>query len=153
VFAIFLQDSSALVGVALAGGGMILAHRTGWMIFDGIASLAIGILLFAVAFIIAAETKSLLIGEGASSEVIDHIKKVVTGTPEVDRLTNLLTMQLGPEEVLVNLDLQFRQGLQTHEIERIVDRIEKQIQSLVPEAKKIFIEVESAADSANTRIV
>lgn len=71
----------------------------------------------------------------------------MAAVPEVEHLTNLLTMQLAPDEILINLDVEFRQGLQTHEIEKIVDHIERAIRSSVPEASKIFIEVESAPET------
>lgn len=140
---IFLQDTTSLVGVLIAALGIMLARITGLWILDGIASVALGWLLFGIAGIIARETKSLLVGEAASPENVQKIREAVTSTPEVKKLLRLLTMHLGPEEILVNLDLSFRDGLTTNDLEACIDRIEVKIRASVPEATKIFIEAES----------
>jgi divalent metal cation (Fe/Co/Zn/Cd) transporter len=75
----------------------------------------------------------------------------VAAVPEVERLTDLLTMQLAPDEILINLDVEFLQGLLTDEIEKVIDRIEQAIRSAVPEASKIFIEVESGSGIVDRR--
>lgn len=145
LIAVFLQDAAAVIGVAIAAMGIGLAAWTGRWALDGLASVAIGGLLFLVAWILAVETKSLLLGESASPEVRERIKRVVASTKEVDGLINLLTMHLGPEEILVNLDLAFKDGLTTDDIEAAIDHMERDIRAAVPAVSKIFIEAESVA--------
>jgi len=148
IIAVFLQDAAAVIGVVIAAAFLWWAQTTGLWIFDGIASIAIGALLFNVSWVIGKETKSLLIGESASAEDIRRIRDVVEATYEVDRVLDLLTMHMGPEDILVNLDLQFRDGLTTDDIEIAIDNIEKSIREAVPEVRKIFIEAESIATVA-----
>jgi cation diffusion facilitator family transporter len=143
IITVFLEDTAGIAGIALAGAGLVLVRWLDLPIIDGFTSLAIGLLLFVVAWIIATETKSLLIGESASRESLDRIRAVVSETPEVERMISMLTMQLSPDEILVNLDLEFRAGLKTEEIEAVIDRIEGGIRAGVPAASRIFIEVES----------
>ena len=120
-----------------------VATYTGCLIFDGIASVCIGVLLALVAFSVAFEIKSLLIGEAVSKENYERILKTVTDIDEVEQVLTLLTMHLGPEEVLVNINVAFIDGLETDAIEALVDRIENRIQQVVPEAKQIFIEADT----------
>ena len=89
-----------------------------------------------------------MIGESASTDDLRKIREVVEATDEVDRVLDLLTMHLGPDEILVNLDLEFRDGLITDDIELAIDNIEKSIRESVPEVKRIFIEAESIATVA-----
>lgn len=143
VLAVFLEDTAGIAGVGIAALGTLAVSRTRMWMIDGLTSLLIGTLLFLVAFIIAAKTRSLLIGESASDEVLRTIREVVESTVGVERLINLLTMHLGPEEILINLDLEFKDGLNTQRIESIIDQIEQRIRAAVPGARKIFIEAES----------
>jgi cation diffusion facilitator family transporter len=143
VLAVFLEDTAGIVGVVVAGLGTVIVHWTKVWRIDGLSSLLIGTLLFGVAFIVAVKTKSLLIGESASSEVLQEIRDVIQSTKEVERLIDLLTMHLGPDEILINLDLEFKDDLTTDKIEATIDRIEQRIRAAVPAATKIFIEVET----------
>lgn len=145
VIAVFMEDTAALTGIVVAWAGMMLAERTGVWMMDGVASVLIGGLLFNVAWVLAAETKSLLIGESAVPEHLQKIKEVIASTPEVERLIDLLTMHLSPEEILVNLDLEFKDGLKTEDIEAAIDHIEREVRVQIPEVSKIFIEAESIA--------
>lgn len=148
IIAVFLQDAAAVVGVVIVALFLWWAQSTGMWMLDGVASILIGCLLFNVSWVIAKETKSLLIGESASPEDLQKIRDVVEATDEVERVLDLLTMHLGPEEILVNLDLEFRDGLITDDIEAAIDNIEKSIREAIPEVKRIFIEAESIATVA-----
>jgi cation diffusion facilitator family transporter len=143
VLAVFLEDTAGIAGVGIAALGTLAVSRTGIWMIDGLTSLLIGTLLFLVAFVVAAKTKSLLIGESASAEVLRKIRDAVQSTEGVERLINLLTMHLGPEEILINLDLEFKDGLNTQRIESVIDQIEQRIRAAVPGARKIFIEAKS----------
>jgi len=89
------------------------------------------------------ETKSLLIGEGVSEADLRKIKAAIATVPEVKELMNVLTMHLGPEDILVNLDINFANGLSTDQVEKAIDKVEQAIREELPAVKKIFVEAES----------
>jgi len=141
---VFMEDSAALVGILLAFVGVLAAHLTGMSVFDGAASVCIGILLALVAFSVAYEMKSLLVGESVSEENYKRITAATERVEGVEKVHKLLTMHLGPDDVLVNLNVEFSDGLETGEIEELVDEIEAKIRTVVPEARQIFIEADDA---------
>jgi len=143
VIVVFMEDAAAMTGILIAFVGVLTAKLTGLEIFDGIASACIGLLLAAVAFCVAYEMRSLLIGESVSKENYEKILSAVEESPGVEKVLKLLTMHLGPDEIVVNLDVEFADGLSTDQIERLVDEVEKKIQRAVPEARYIFIEAEA----------
>jgi cation diffusion facilitator family transporter len=143
LFIIFLEDSAAIVGLAVALVGILLSALTGAAVFDGAASVVIGMILTLVAVFLFYETKSLLIGEGVSGTDLRKIKQAIATVPEVKEIVNILTMHLGPEDILVNLDINFANGLSTDEVEAAIDRVEQAIRKEVPAVKKIFVEAES----------
>ena len=139
---VFMEDVAAMTGILLAFLGVLAAHMTGLGVFDGIASVGIGLLLAAVAFCVAYEIKSLLIGEGVSKEDYRKILLAVEGSTGVEKVLDLLTMHLGPDEAIVNLNVEFTDGLDTDRIESLVDEIEERIRRTVPVARHIFIEAD-----------
>lgn len=151
VVAVFLEDLAAVAGVGMAAVGLTAAYFRGLWWADGVASLLIGVLLLGVAVLIAARARSLLIGEGASPETEEKIRRIVDTAPQTERLLTLLTMHLGPEEILVNLDIEFKDGLTTEDIESAVDYLESEIRAAVPETSKIFIEAESLAKAVSSK--
>jgi cation diffusion facilitator family transporter len=143
VFAVLLEDSAALLGLTVAIVGVSLAHLTGNFYFDGIASLVIGLLLMCVASILAWESRMLLIGEGADPGTVSDIRSLVAADEAVLHAKKPLTMYFGPGNVLVNLDVQFKPELPALEMEKAIDRMEKQIRERYPEIQRIFIEMNS----------
>jgi len=143
IFIIFLEDSAAIFGLSIALGGILLTSLTGNPVFDGAASIIIGVILSLVALMLFYETKSLLIGEGVSQTDLRKIKAAIAGVPEVKEVVDILTMHLGPEDILVNLDINFANGLSTDQVEEAIDKVERGIQEVVPAVKKIFVEAES----------
>jgi cation diffusion facilitator family transporter len=143
IFIIFLEDSAAIFGLSVALAGILLTHLTGQSVFDGAASIIIGIILALVALVLFYETKSLLIGEGVSAADMKRIKAAIATVPEVKEAVNILTMHLGPEEILVNLDINFINGLSTDQVEQAIDKVEQAIRKELPAVKKIFVEAES----------
>ncbi len=139
---VVFEDTAALVGLFIAAAGLLLAHYTGWAQWDGVASIAISVLLASVALFLAYEMKQLLVGEAARREDRSAIRAATLSVSEVSSIGRLLTMQLSPHEVLVNMDVHLDDGLSTDEAEAVIDRIEAAIQSEVPEATRIFIELE-----------
>ena len=106
IFVVLFEDSAALLGLAVAFIGVLLSHLTGILIFDGIASIIIGLVLGGTAAWLAYETKSLLIGESATKSVIEGIRKIVTAQPGVEKVNEVLTMHMGPDFVLLNLSVE-----------------------------------------------
>ena len=137
---VVFEDSAAVFGLSIAATGLILADVTGWSQWDGIASLVIAVLLAAVAWVLAFEMKALLIGEAATRQERSLIRGVTLAVPEVESIGRLLTMQLAPHQILVNMDVDLRDGLSAAEAEAIIDQIEKAVQLAVPAASRIFIE-------------
>jgi cation diffusion facilitator family transporter len=143
LIALVIEDTLAGVGILLAIIGIGLTLWTGIDAIDGITSVLIGLLLAGVAYFLAAESKALLIGEGASEEDLKRIRAAVASVPHVQETIELLTLHMGPEDLLVNLNLKFSPGLSTEELERTIDAVETAIRTAVPTARRIFIEAES----------
>jgi cation diffusion facilitator family transporter len=143
LIALIIEDTLAGAGILLAILGIGLTLWTGIDAIDGITSILIGLLLAAVAYFLAAESKGLLIGEGASEEDMRKIRTAVVSVPQVQEALELLTLHMGPEDLLVNLNLKFSPGLSTEELERTIDAVETAIRAAVPTARRIFIEAES----------
>ncbi|HSG79700.1 MAG TPA: cation diffusion facilitator family transporter [Acidimicrobiia bacterium] len=138
---VLFEDTVAVLGVTIAAAGLVLAEVTGASQWDGAASIVIGVMLTATAWVLAVETKGLLLGESASRLVRSDIRSATLSVKEVESVERLLTMHLGPDEILVNLDITVEDGLSGDEVERIVDHVERSIRSTVPEATRIFVEV------------
>jgi cation diffusion facilitator family transporter len=143
VFVVVGEDTAALAGILVAGLGIFLSHRLENPYLDGIASLIIGLILSSMAIFLASESKGLLIGESADREAIMDIRHIVETDPAVCQLRKPLTMHFGPEEVLLNMDIEFQQQLTFTELASAIDRIEAKIQNVHPEMKSIFLEVEN----------
>ncbi len=137
---ILLEDSAAVAGLVGALAGVIASQVTGDPIWDALASIFIGVLLAIVAFFLAFETKGLLIGEAAGRKDRAAIRARVLAHEKVEQVGRLLTMQLGPEEILVNLDVNLVDDLTGEEIHQTVDELEAAIRRAVPTARNIFVE-------------
>lgn len=127
-------------GLALAFFGVLLTDMTGNTTYDGIASILIGGVLATVAVFLAYETRSLLVGE-SDPEVIRAVQRLARAEPTVQHVYRPLTMVLGPDEVLVNVDIQFKPGLSADEIARTIERMEERLRQEHPEITRIGIEV------------
>jgi len=137
---VVLEDLGALIGLLVALAAVTTAHVTGDSIYDGIGTLFIGILLTAIAVVLAIEMKSLLIGESATAKVQEEIRAGITGHPEVERLIHLRTQHIGPEELLIGAKVSFAEDLAVPELAGAVDRLEARVRERVPEARIMYIE-------------
>jgi cation diffusion facilitator family transporter len=142
-YTVVLEDSAAMLGLVFAFLGIFFGHMLGNPYLDGIASVLIGLLLMSVAFILAFETKSLLLGEGVDSATLADIRKRVESDPAVEHAAEILTMYMGPHDLLVNLGVCFKKGSTAEQIHEAIHRIENNIQGTYPECKRIYIEAES----------
>jgi cation diffusion facilitator family transporter len=142
-FAILFEDSAALVGLLLAFTGITFAHYLHKPWLDAAASICIGLMLVVTAVLMSNEVKGLLIGEGARSKTLEKICEIVQQDPAVVRVSRPLTMYIGPETVLLALDIQFRNTLSAAGVAESVDRIETAIRRHYPRVRHIYIEAEA----------
>ncbi len=142
-FIVIVEDSAALVGLAIAFLGVWLSETTGNSRYDAAASIAIGLLLTVVATALVAKTKGLLVGESASPETRASIKEIVRLDDAVSAAEPPITLHLGPQDVLVALNIEFKDALSADEIEAAVRRIEQKIRTTHTDVKRIFIEAAS----------
>ncbi len=141
--AIVIEDSAAVAGLTIALITLFLGQITGIEYFDGIGSVLIGLLLLSVSTFFAIECKSLLIGEGLPESDIHKINSILSKDEAVTAYKRPLTLFFGPDEVLVNLNVNFKDDLVSDEIEQIVDRLENEIKKSIPSVNRIFIEAET----------
>ncbi len=140
---LWLGDWLAVAGNSLAGIALFFVWLTGNVIYDGIASIIIGIMLAMLGLYLINDSKKLLIGEAVTPAMYAKIIEIIRSCPEVRGIVKLKTMHLTPYEILINADIDFRPDLETRDIEKAIDRIEYLIKSQIPAAKQISIEVES----------
>jgi cation diffusion facilitator family transporter len=138
--AILLEDMAALTGLSLAAVGVALTVITGREFWDGVGSLAIGVLLACVAVILAVETKSLLIGESASAEVERAIVAALEDGDEVERVIHLRTLHMGPDSLLVAAKIAVRPSERAETVAAGIDAAERRVRAAVPIARMIYLE-------------
>ncbi|MEO3859251.1 cation diffusion facilitator family transporter [Acrocarpospora sp. B8E8] len=147
---VLLEDLGALLGLIFALFGVAMAVITGDGIWDGIGTLMIGVLLAIIAVILALETKSLLIGEGAGPEMEQQIRTALESAPEVTRIIHMRTLHLGPEELLVAAKIAVDHDDTAAEVARGIDEAEQRIRAQVPIARVIYLEPD--LDRANGKL-
>lgn len=137
---VLLEDLAALLGLTFAFMGVGLTILTGDAMWDAIGTLAIGVLLIGVAIILGIETKSLLVGEGASAQDAERIRDVINAHPEVEALIHMKTLYLGPDELLVAAKVAFASSSKLSDVARAIDSVESAIREAVPVARVIYLE-------------
>ena len=142
MFVVLFEDSAALLGLLIALLGIGLAQVTGNPVFDGLASIVIGLILGGTAAWLAYETKGLLIGERANKDVVDSIRNIASSFEDVERVNELLTMHMGPDFILVNISIRFKRGKLTRELEQLIRQLDVAIKDEHDTVKRIFIEAE-----------
>lgn len=137
---VLLEDTAALLGLVFALLGVVLSVTTGDSRWDGIGSIAIGVLLAAVAIFLAVEMKSLLIGESAAGPVVARIREVLVDGERVTRVIHLRTMHLGPDELLVGAKVALAPGLDMAGVAAAIDAAESRVRAVEPLAKVVYLE-------------
>ena len=137
---VLLEDAGAVLGLLIAVVALVVSMVTGSALPDGIGSVVIGVLLCSIGFALAYDTHGLLIGESASPELRAEALAAAEGTPGVEAVTQLLTMHLGPDAILLALKVRFQSQLTLLEVEGVVNAMETRIRSAVPAMKRIFVE-------------
>lgn len=141
--ATFILDLMGTVSAALGFLALLTFGLTGDLRFDGLGAILIGVVLATLAISLLLSVKDLLIGRSASAEAEEKIKKAALEIPEVEEVLDLRTMLIGPEKLLVNMEVHLIDKLQTGEIERLIDRIKENVREEVPTVQHIQVELET----------
>jgi divalent metal cation (Fe/Co/Zn/Cd) transporter len=145
---VMLEDSSALLSIVLAAAGLGLSEQTGSTTWDALASMAIGLLLIAVAVVLALENYSLLLGEAAPRHILGRITAAAAADPGVARVVGLRTMHVGPTSLLVVLQVDFRDELSAADVEVAAERLRGAVTAVVGDAgKRRLVVIEPVASS------
>ena len=145
VFTVLFEDSAAMLGLMVAFVGIFLGERLDIPILDGVASIIIGIILALTASFLAFECKGLLIGESANLEIRGGIRQLLAEEEGIRGINEVLTMHLGPSDILLNLSIDFVAEFSADAIEATVTKLEIDIKAAFPHIKRIFIEAQSLA--------
>lgn len=143
LFVVLFEDTAAMLGLMVAFAGVALSDMTGILYFDGVASVLIGLILVGTAIWLAYETKSLLIGESANASVIRGIRNILQGYGQIQYINEVLTMHMGPDFVLANISVDFRDNETASGVETVIADIDSTIKTQYPQIKRIFIEAEA----------
>jgi len=148
---ILLEDIAALTGLAFAFIGVSLSLVTGDVIWDAIGTIAIGVLLIGVAVILGIETKSLLVGEGATRGDVEKIRAAFEGHKNVEAIIHMKTLYLGPDELMVAAKVAVPKTTKATEIAKAINEIEIAVREAVPVARVIYIEPDIYVAGSNTK--
>jgi len=142
-FIVLLEDSASIVGILIATAGIYFSAHLALPVLDGIASLLIGLVMAATASLLGRETKSLLIGEAADQGIVDSITQLAGHMPGVLHVNGVLTVHLGPRQIIVALSLELADDWKTPGIEALIVELEKSIRRVHPDVLFIFIKLQS----------
>ena len=137
------EDFAALLGLMVAGLAIYLGEVLNLPILDGIASVIIGLILALTASLLAFECKGLLCGEAANDQIVAGIEDIVKGETDVLYINEILTMHLGPQDILLNISLDFKDAMSSGNVQTTISELETSIKSKFPEIKRVFIEAQS----------
>ncbi len=146
LFVIVFEDSAALLGLLVAMAGIFLYQITGNPIFDGLASMVIGVILGITAIWLAYETKSLLIGESADPDTVASIRETAGAHPMVKSVNEIATLHMGPEYVVVTISVDFVDDINVGQVEAGVTDLSRRIRAIDPVLRRVFVEVERSDD-------
>jgi cation diffusion facilitator family transporter len=139
-YTVIAEDVAALAGILIAGTGIFLSRILRMPMLDGVASVLIGLLLAAVATFLIRECRGLLVGEGVDRRTADKIRTLARRDPLVESVARPLTMYLGPESVLLTLDIEFRPTASASEVAEAIENMKAKIQAQFPRIKRIYLE-------------
>ena len=149
IFTIFLEDSAGLIGAAIAFLGILLGHAFHNPYMDPVASILIGLLLASVAVLLGRETGALLVGERTNRSRIRTMRQIISSDPAVQRVGELLTMQMGPQHALLTVEIRFHRTLDIQQVESAIARIKSNIRQREPAVGRIFIDPEPFPQSSS----
>ena len=140
VFTVFIEDTAALAGLAIAAVGITLGYVFDSPYFDPAASILIGLLLVGAAFALARETGGLLVGEGIGADATRRVCRILAADPSIEHVGQVQSMQLGPDEVLLTAAVRFNRGMRIDEVEGAIERLEKAVAAAYPAIRHIYFE-------------
>ena len=143
VAVVLMEDTAAMLGLVIALVGISLGEYLGMPELDGWAALTIGLVLALTATFLAIETKSLLIGEAADPAVVKEVERLAGLEPTIEKVGDVLTMHLGPQDILVNLSVDFKNDVTAGKIETVIAQIDSRLRKTHPEVTRVFIEAEN----------
>ena len=139
VYTVLFEDSAALLGLIVAFAGILSAQLLEMPELDGVGSIGIAIILGATAIFLARESKGLLLGEPASPEVQHQVLAIAQQDPAVQRANGILSVHVGPEEIVAGLSIEFEDHLTAPEIEACVERLEAKLKKEMPQISRLFV--------------
>ncbi len=137
---VLLEDTGALIGLLFALLGVTMATVTGDGRWDGIGAMAVGVLLLVIAVFLAFEMASMLVGESALPEQEDQIREAIAATPGVNRVIDMRTVHVGPDEILVAVKIGARGATTAEELAGVINEAERRLRAVVPAARYVYIE-------------
>ncbi len=146
LFVIVFEDSAAMLGLAIAAGGIFLSQVTGNLVFDALASIGIGIVLILTAFVLAKESKSLLIGESAEPKIVAGIRQLLVADERVFSVNEVATLHMGPDFIVVTISIEFIDALSAEQSEAAVTELNNQTKAVDQRIQRVFIEAERTED-------
>ena len=151
MFVVLFEDSAAMLGLLVALIAIFLSQVTGNLYLDGLASIIIGFILAGTAIWLALETKSLLIGESANAHIVDGIRELVQDYDNIEHVSEVLTMHMGPDYILANLSVDFADEATASEVEETISNLDAAIKNRYENVKRIFIEAEAWHSNLQSR--
>ena len=146
-FIVLFEDTAAMLGLVVAGVGLGISAAFDLPVFDGIATLCIGAILTMTAIWMAIRVKSLLIGEAADEEVIDDVRRRAAELSAVLAVNDVITLHMGPNFILVNVSVDFRDDVPAGEVENAIERLTREIRDAHVDVKRVFIEAERSKNA------
>ncbi len=142
LFTVMFEDTAALLGLFVALIALLLSEHLSLPVLDAVASIIISIILAVTAGLLAFECKGLLTGEGANEKVVEGINQIIGDSAGIKHVNEILTLHLGPEDILLNVSLDFEDNLSSGEVEEAISILESQIKNMFPEIRRVFIEAQ-----------
>ena len=143
MFVVLFEDSAAMLGILVAFAGIFLSQITGNPLYDGAASVIIGLILAGTAAWLAYEIKGLLIGESARPEIVKGVREIAKSYPKIKHVNEILTLHMGPDFILLNVSVDFADSLLAGDLEDTIARLDRQIKQAYPKIKRVFVEAEA----------
>ena len=145
MFVVLFEDSAAMLGILVAFAGIFLSQVTGNPVYDGAASVVIGLILAGTAAWLAYEIKGLLIGESARPELVKGVREIAKSYPKIKHVNEVLTLHMGPDFILLNLSVDFADTVLTGDLEDTISSLDRHIKQVYPKIKRVFVEAEARA--------
>ena len=146
LFVVIFEDSAALLGLLIALLGTFLYQLTGNSVFDGLASISIGLVLILTAFVLAMESKKLLIGESADPQIAAEMREILSQDEGIQSVNEIATLHMGPEFILATISVDFLDALSAEQLEDSVTALTKKIKAIDSRIQRVFIEAEHTED-------